>query len=75
MGQKSTSTYPGGGSFQPKVRTGTDQRTAELIPERRCCLPRAKVRTPPKAGSIVAGLIISSLSRSRSRTDAVPAFK
>ncbi|WP_245477879.1 hypothetical protein [Mesorhizobium sp. M5C.F.Cr.IN.023.01.1.1] len=35
---KSTSTYPGGGSFQPpKVRTGTDRPTAELSPARRRC--------------------------------------
>ncbi|WP_292213606.1 hypothetical protein [Mesorhizobium sp.] len=39
---KSTSTYPGGGSFQsPKVRTGTDRRTAELSPARRRSSPRA----------------------------------
>ncbi|AZN97996.1 MAG: hypothetical protein EOQ42_00595 [Mesorhizobium sp.] len=50
---KSTSTYPGGGSFQsPKVRTGTDVRTAELSPARRRCPPRATARTSESRRSI-----------------------
>lgn len=64
---KSTSTKPGGGSFQsPKVRTGTDRRTAELIPARRRWPQRATMRTSVKSRSIVAGLTVSSLPRGAS---------
>jgi len=47
---KSTSTKPGGGSFQsPKVRTGTERRTAELKPARRRARPEQ--RAAPRYGS------------------------
>jgi hypothetical protein len=61
---KSTSTKPGGGSFQsPKVRTGTERRTAELKPAGRRRPPRAASRTSDSNRSIVAGLTSSSSAR------------
>jgi hypothetical protein len=63
---KSTSTKPGGGSFQsPKVRTGTERRTTELNPARRRRPPRAINRTSLSNRSMLAGLTASNKAEAR----------